>query len=196
LLRTLPQDRIQQNARLLFGRDARPDNTLPLPCWICDPNRRGTDAAEERHPLADLLTTATASQVLNAFIHVTSASDDMGDLAAAAMSASKDYNGFVRYLPRGPWLHHVSVFTGITREEILIVNKGLISNWAVVGLYTSHLPARVHADALPNRLFADIGWRLQCYFNALPPLTALSLPGSSTGVRPSWFWFVQQNPWP
>ncbi len=192
VLQSLPATSLTETGKELFGQDTTATASLPQPCVTCGMDFGKADAAQVESPLAQRMTTATASGLIDAFAQITETSTEPGQLAAAAMAASPDHVGLTRYLTRGPWLLHCSADTGNTREEVLIVDKGLTNRWGVVMLYSSHLPGRTRVDSVPSRMFGDVGWRLYCYFDVLPPLATPTLPvpheHSFSKHDGPWFW--------
>ena len=176
LFQGLPANLLREQSESLFGAGNTATLTLPETCSVCSLNLTKADALRTTSPLGDKMTSASAKQLLTAFAVLSDTSLEPGRLAYDALVANQDYTGLARYLVRAPWIAHCSVETDTTREEVLLIDKGLNNKWGVVMLFSSHLPSRVRVDSLPNRLFSEVGWRLFCYFDAMPALSDLSLP--------------------
>ncbi len=176
LFHGFPPDIIEAQSKELFGNESSASITLPTPCAHCSLNLAQADPLTAAGPLNDKRTSASAARIMDAFQLITDPRSAEGRLAAEAMVANHDHTGLTRYLVRAPWIQHCSMQTDTTREEILIIDKGLSSKWAVVMLYSSKLPSRARTDSLPNRMFAEVGWRLYCYFDAHPAMAMTTLP--------------------
>lgn len=199
LVRAMGIDELRQSCGTLFGHPGFREGELREACADCATLDIKPAREPESTALAALATTATITQVLNAYWHLTDRATTSGAVAAAALAHSRDEAGLARHLQAEPRLQGLSVYTGPLREEVLLVRDGWQS-WGMAARYASEYRITARTDSVANRMFADMGWKVSCYLDTFA--RAMITGGSQEDAslertsRGAWFLRTGKVQWP
>lgn len=165
-----------------FGQASLPvENTSCRTCATFDLSPKNSPEWELKTYIEP--TSATTHQLAHLWDNLLASTDTVAQALRRGMANNIDELGFLRHLPRGPHLYHVSFYTGPIREELLYCDQNPGASWRLAALYTSWsvLPLVPRPDSAANRQFAELAFRVWSFFevfdiSALPERQYRTLP--------------------
>lgn len=192
------QRNLEQSCRRWLGHADFGQATLPSDEEFCVPCARviGARPADDTKLVLTIEpTTCTTRQLTNLWRELAHTDSALGESIKAGMRHNPDELGFIRHLPRGPYLLHCSFYSGPTREEVLIVNATDRPRWMIAACYTcSFLRGIVpRPDNAANRQFAELAFRAHSFFATFDPV---NLSRRKAGKARPFLWMIERREYP
>jgi hypothetical protein len=165
----LPPGELRTSCLRLFGHEAFGMAAFEKHCQQCGALDVPSAGASRQEPLSRYATTATLSQILDAYLALTDPATTRGAALSAAMRGSGDRLGLTRHIVTDiPW-DAISFYSGHVREEVVIFRDGL-DTWSLVAASRATMDIAPRADTAINRMFGMAGWRVFTAVETLPSL--------------------------
>jgi hypothetical protein len=165
----IPPGELQASCQRLFGHDGFALATIDKPCPQCGGLDLAPAGPHRQEGLQRYATTASLSQVFDAYLALTDPATTQGAALSEAIRGGGDRLGLTRHLVTEiPW-DSVSFYTGQVREEIVLFRDGS-NTWGIAAASRAPMDIAPRADTAINRMFGMAGWRIFTAFEALPSM--------------------------